>query len=620
MIIYYLGRGDNRTNIQPFPAGFRMLSGDSGIRSYDSETLTFGGSAGVTYVNGTTTTEGNLVGGTFVDGRAANGPHFFGRPVSDRTSFACLDTTPTPETPNMAKTSCSNGLRAQIQFQSCWDGVNLYKADNSHVAYMSQIDNGVCPPTHPIQLMHLFLETIYGVNNIAQDGGQFVFSQGDTTGYGYHADFLSGWDMNVQVAAIRQCALTDNGGSINACPPLAAVDMSEASFNCPERPSVVDEPVHANIAKLPGCITLTSGPGRAFYADMYVQLLRLFQGRGKAPLIIDFRNCAADVSTPAINNPVENGPLAMFLPRVGTVYNSWTYLGCANETNGGRTLPSASMVSDSMTNAVCQSFCASKGLPLAATEYSKECYCGFKLDPTTSLGQNCQSRVCSGNRSEYCGGPNRVNVWNSTTYTGPAQPFPSQVGDRLDTSVYLGCTVDQTGNRALSGASYSNRTGLTNDACMAFCASKNFPIWATEYASECYCDNYLQQYAILGSATCSMSCAGNASQICGGPGRLTVFNNTAITPIRVVTPGTKVGNFVYLGCASDSYPTRALSSAAYADKTGMTNEACSIYCAAKGYPLFGMFDFSSSRYMNRHLTLHLRHGIFFRVLLRKRVE
>ena len=582
MLIYYLGRGDNRTNIQPFPAGFRMLSGDSGARSYDNTTFTFGGTGGVTYVNGTNTSNGTLTGGTFVDGKTT-GIRFTGRPISDRVSFACLDAVPAPETPNMASTSCSYGLRAQIQFQSCWDGVNLYKSDNSHVAYMSQIDNGVCPPTHPVQLLHLFFETLYSVNSISQDGGQFVFSQGDTTGYGYHGDFLSGWDMNVQAAAIRQCALPDNGGAISACPPLAASDMSEASFNCPERPPLVDEPVHNRIAKLPGCINLTSGPGRALSSDM---------------------NCAANAPTPAINTPTNTGPISTFLPQAGTTYDGWTYLGCANETDGGRTLPGASTVSDSMSNALCQSFCASKGFPLAGTEYSRECYCGFKLDPTTSLGQNCNARVCAGNNSEYCGGPNRVSVWNSTTYTGPLQPFPSKVGDTMGSSVYLGCTVDDTGNRALGQASYTNRTGLTNDACMSFCASKNLPLWGTEYASECYCDVALKSYAVLGSSTCSMACAGNSSQICGGPSRMTIFNNTAVTPVKVpvdVPIGTKIGSLVYLGCASEAYPGRALSSASYVDKSGMTNEACSSFCAAKRYALFGT-EYSAECYCGNALT------------------
>ena len=131
-----------------------MLSGDALARAYDPDTMT-----------------------TQTDGR----------PISDRVSFVCLAETSAPELPNMNMTDCVNGMRAQIQFQSCWDGVNLYKSDQSHVAYLSRIDNGVCPPTHPVLLPHLFFEVLYGVNDIDKsNGGRFVFANGDTTGYGFH--------------------------------------------------------------------------------------------------------------------------------------------------------------------------------------------------------------------------------------------------------------------------------------------------------------------------------------------------------------------------------------------------------------------------------------------------
>lgn len=149
MAVYYLGRGDNKANIKPFPAGFRMLSGDAAARSFNDTP--------VSSVQGA-------------------------EPFGNRVSFNCLTDSPNPETPNMSMTNCDNGLRAQVQFQSCWDGVNNYLPDNSHVAYMSIIDNGACPPGYPVQLMHLFFEVLYGVNNIKLDGGKFVFAHGDPTG------------------------------------------------------------------------------------------------------------------------------------------------------------------------------------------------------------------------------------------------------------------------------------------------------------------------------------------------------------------------------------------------------------------------------------------------------
>ena len=157
MTVYYLGRGDNTSDIVPFPPGFRMASGNPFARSYNKVDLTYKNT----------------------------------RPIADRVSFACLDTSRLPETPGISRTQCAYGLRAQIQFQSCWNGVDLYKADQSHVAYMSQIDNGACPPTHPVHFMHLFYEVNYDVAHIQQDGGRFVFAEGDTTGTYYSYVFTS---------------------------------------------------------------------------------------------------------------------------------------------------------------------------------------------------------------------------------------------------------------------------------------------------------------------------------------------------------------------------------------------------------------------------------------------
>jgi hypothetical protein len=82
-----------------------MLSGSNAARRYDNVTKTWNGD----------------------------------RNIADRVSFVCLNTQGQyPEVPGMTYTNCTNQLRAQIQMQSCWDGVNLYKLDNSHVAYLSQ--------------------------------------------------------------------------------------------------------------------------------------------------------------------------------------------------------------------------------------------------------------------------------------------------------------------------------------------------------------------------------------------------------------------------------------------------------------------------------------------------
>ncbi|MCJ1478593.1 hypothetical protein MMC13_007274 [Lambiella insularis] len=614
MVVYYLGRGDNRTNIQPFPPGFRMLSGAAGARSYNNASLTFGGTQGVTYVGGTIG-NGTLNGGSWINGTKYPLQTYYGRPIADRVSFACLAEKPEAETSHIVNTDCANGLRAQIHFQTCWDGINLYKSDNSHVAYMSDMDDGVCPPGYPVQFVHLFFEVLYGVNQINKDGGQFVFAQGDPTGYGFHGDFLNGWDVDTLASAltggIENCANTDNAGQISACPALLAVDGNEFSYNCPEQPALVNEPVHGMLSKLPGCITITPGPGEATSAQM---------------------SCPANATLPSINvSPTSSKVYTSFLPTVGSVNNKWTYLGCANETASGKNLAGATYSSKTnMTNEACQSFCASHNFPIAATEYGVECYCGLRLDPTTSLGQNCKfsSMVCSGNSSELCGGPNLLNVFNSTTYSGPLVSFPNVIGAPLGTSKYLGCFKDNNPWRQLAQASFTSSTSMTLDSCMSFCAAKGYPLFGTEYTSECYCGSTLSATANLTtSSSCNQFCNGNSTQLCGGPNLLTIFNNTAIkaiaspspspvvssttlktqaassstaSPVPTIAVGTVVGTSVYLGCASEATSGRALNATGYTNSS-VTNDQCATFCASQNYALFGT-EFSSECFCGNALA------------------
>ncbi|KIW49448.1 hypothetical protein PV05_11126 [Exophiala xenobiotica] len=229
MTVYYVGRGGDTSNTVAFPSGLKMISGDTTARSYDTSTLT--------YLNT--------------------------RPVADRVSFRCInEANDIPETHYLNDTDCVNGLRAQINFQSCWDGVNLYLEDSAHVAYLSNIDSGVCPPSHPVPIPGLFFEVLYFTNDIDQSaGGEFVFANGDPTGYGYHADFMNGWDMDVLDDAVANCLYTDvDFGVPSACPYLVTSDTSDFARLCPEEPSVLTEAVHGNLTGLPGCNPISWGP------------------------------------------------------------------------------------------------------------------------------------------------------------------------------------------------------------------------------------------------------------------------------------------------------------------------------------------------------------------------
>jgi hypothetical protein len=86
-----------------------------------------------------------------------------------------------------------------------------------------------------------------------------------------------------------------------------------------------------------------------------------------------------------------------------------------SDNNGGRTLSNQVAVSSNTIEA-CTSACYNAGYVFAGAEYSDECWCGTSIEAggAPASASDC-GMLCSGNSSEYCGGPNRLNLYN---YTG----------------------------------------------------------------------------------------------------------------------------------------------------------------------------------------------------------
>jgi glucan 1,3-beta-glucosidase len=82
-----------------------------------------------------------------------------------------------------------------------------------------------------------------------------------------------------------------------------------------------------------------------------------------------------------------------------------------------------------------------------------------------------------------------------------------------------------------------------------------------------------------GSAQCNMACTGNPGEICGGPNRLDVYQNTAI----ITT------NWTPLGCYTDSISARTLSQRITSIPASATTiEACQAACYALGFSFAGV--------------------------------
>jgi hypothetical protein len=560
-VVYYLARGQNANDIVAFPKGFQMLSGNKSLRSANQSGMTWGNE---THPN---------------------------RPISDAISYACLSEVLGPETPGMPADPrlCINGLRAQIHFQTCWNGKDLYKADNSHVAHMNQIDNGVCPPAYPYQFPHLFVETNYAVEQVSNlnDGGRFVFSQGDPTGYGFHGDFQNGWNDDALKSAINNCLVDgqDDSGTLDDCPSLHPYWNPNFSDNCPTQPPQIAEPATGMIDKLPGCIRVTNGPRAATAADM---------------------ECPAGVPLASIVRTVDSVPRPTYTPTAGTLFGNKfnKVLGCGNDSyvnNGFRTLNAASTTYPGLTVEYCQTWCTKRGYPYSGVENGNQCFCDLAINPTTVIKDQTDfiegcNIVCPGNRTELCGGPFYMMIYNNTDpafkrttnlansviqLTYPVTPF---------NSTYVGCASEGNNARTLNGTSLVN-ANMTLSQCVSLAAANNAAFYGLENANECYTGNGLASGGKIVDTTtdytksqCSNRCAGNFSQICGGSGLLSVYSNPSYKPVVVVP---SVGKYQSKGCLREpTSGTRALTGASTTDPL-MTVEKCVKFCLGKHFKYAG---------------------------------
>ena len=129
---------------------------------------------------------------------------------------------------------CRDGLRLELLFPSCWDGLNVDSSDHrSHLAYPDLLREGACPKGFASRIPTLYFETIWNTSAFQSIDGRFLLSNGDPTGLSYHGDFLNGWDTTVLEEAISKC--TSLSGLVEHC-PIFRLQSAQAAAQCTLRP------------------------------------------------------------------------------------------------------------------------------------------------------------------------------------------------------------------------------------------------------------------------------------------------------------------------------------------------------------------------------------------------
>ncbi|CAI6334186.1 unnamed protein product [Periconia digitata] len=271
---------------------------------------------------------------------------------------------------------------------------------------------------------------------------------------------------------------------------------------------------------------------------------------------------------------------------------AFAYQGCYYDAAVPRALPSEFLVNDNMTIERCSAFCTK--YQLFGLEYGRECYCGDKLDSTSTIQAISDCNMpCSGNQTETCGAASRLSLYKNLKYVPPSSTSPTSTptGTPSTSSTptptstpslqgydYVGCLSDAVENRTLHDK-FETKSDNSYTACAAFCSGYEF--FGVEYAAECYCGISLAYTDPKPLSDCSMPCTGDPKSYCGAGNRLTVFKNK--TPIRAPT-NPPIEGYKYKGCYTDSVNKRTLSEHIYFD-AAMTVDKCAAQCTS--YKYFG---------------------------------
>jgi len=165
-------------------------------------------------------------------------------------------------------------LRSNIHFPSCYSkaaGLTDYK---NNTAWPSDDGKGNmnCPKGYD-HVPHLFYELYWNTPLFAgqwKTGGDsqpFVLANGDPTGYGLHADFISGWDKDALKWTIDNCNAGDIGMETCTGIPGGTITGGKQPAKTCKLDNPIAEPIKGALKNLPGCNPVVSSGTAAAVTD-----------------------------------------------------------------------------------------------------------------------------------------------------------------------------------------------------------------------------------------------------------------------------------------------------------------------------------------------------------------
>lgn len=202
---------------------------------------------------------------------------------------------------------CTDGLRLELMFPSCWNGKDVDSSDHkSHMAYPSLVMDGTCPEGYETRVVSLFYETIWNTYAFKDVDGYFALSNGDPTGFGYHGDFMFGWEDGILQQAVDTC--TSETGLVGDCEIFnlqSETKQRDCFFDVPK--ALKDENVHMYANGLPGDIPIAWGPA---YAPMSTA------SSSSSSSSSSLSSSASSSSTTSVESGTDVPPISISLPTI----------------------------------------------------------------------------------------------------------------------------------------------------------------------------------------------------------------------------------------------------------------------------------------------------------------
>ncbi|NXA37381.1 WSCD2 protein, partial [Eudromia elegans] len=139
------------------------------------------------------------------------------------------------------------------------------------------------------------------------------------------------------------------------------------------------------------------------------------------------------------------------------------YVGCFEDSPRRRTLRGASFLDyKRMTVFRCQDNCAERGYLYAGLEFGAECYCGHRIQAGNVSEAEC-AMACKGERSDTCGGANRLSIYRLE--------LAQEAARRYGSAVFRGC-FRRPDNVSVALPAARTMLNMSVDKCVDFCTEK----------------------------------------------------------------------------------------------------------------------------------------------------